>query len=149
MECGAHPPLSERPKLRDITFRIVNENDIVPRVPGVLIGYRHCGREVFLDSFGNIDVDPSILKKLCSDVWGIAAELHTKTRLRAVESLVRDHFLEAYKERILTGENGGNGDLDQTSPSRTSAAQGQTSQTGLTGQTNAGIAQVIKPNNGE
>ncbi|HWY74991.1 MAG TPA: lipase family protein, partial [Verrucomicrobiae bacterium] len=29
------------------TFRVVNEEDIVPRVPGVLAGFRHCGQEIF------------------------------------------------------------------------------------------------------
>lgn len=30
-------------------YRFVNNNDIVTRVPPVLLGYRHCGHEVYLD----------------------------------------------------------------------------------------------------
>ncbi|TWT94495.1 lipase family protein [Stieleria varia] len=30
-------------------FRFVNNNDIVTRVPPILLGYRHCGYEVYLD----------------------------------------------------------------------------------------------------
>lgn len=88
------------PVLRLRTFRLVHENDIVPRVPGLLIGYRHCGRELFLDSFGHVDVDPSIRKKLLSDVWGIAAELHKGTKEKAVAKLVTDHFMDRYLERV-------------------------------------------------
>lgn len=35
-------------------FRYVNNNDIVTRVPPVMLGYRHCGRQVYLDRDGNI-----------------------------------------------------------------------------------------------
>ena len=35
-------------------FRFVNNNDVVTRVPPVLLGYRHCGREVYVDRNGKI-----------------------------------------------------------------------------------------------
>jgi len=35
-------------------FRFVNNNDIVTRMPPVLLGYRHCGSEVYLDRNGKI-----------------------------------------------------------------------------------------------
>ncbi len=35
-------------------FRYVNNNDIVTRVPPNLLGYRHCGREVYLNRDGKI-----------------------------------------------------------------------------------------------
>lgn len=35
-------------------FRFVNNNDIVTRVPPVLLGYRHCGSEVYLNRDGDI-----------------------------------------------------------------------------------------------
>ncbi|HBE72285.1 MAG TPA: lipase [Planctomycetaceae bacterium] len=34
-------------------YRWVNNNDIVPRVPPGWMGYRHCGREMYLDAEGN------------------------------------------------------------------------------------------------
>ncbi|MGB7328479.1 MAG: lipase family protein, partial [Rubripirellula sp.] len=35
-------------------FRFVNNNDIVTRVPPILMGYRHCGREVYLNRNGKM-----------------------------------------------------------------------------------------------
>ncbi|TWU47285.1 Lipase (class 3) [Rubripirellula tenax] len=35
-------------------YRFVNNNDIVTRVPPILLGYRHCGREVYLNRNGKI-----------------------------------------------------------------------------------------------
>ncbi len=35
-------------------YRWVNNNDIVPRVPPTWLGYRHCGREMYLDASGNL-----------------------------------------------------------------------------------------------
>jgi triacylglycerol lipase len=39
----------------DVThYRWVHNNDIVTRVPPVLMGYRHCGNEIYLDRYGRI-----------------------------------------------------------------------------------------------
>lgn len=35
-------------------YRFVNNNDIVTRVPPILLGYRHCGKEVYLNRNGKI-----------------------------------------------------------------------------------------------
>ena len=35
-------------------FRFVNNNDIVPRVPPVLLGYRHAGTEIYIDRNGKL-----------------------------------------------------------------------------------------------
>ena len=35
-------------------FRFVNNNDIVTRVPPILLGYRHSGREVYIDRHGRL-----------------------------------------------------------------------------------------------
>ncbi len=35
-------------------LRWVNNNDIITRVPPVWLGYRHAGREMYLDRFGNL-----------------------------------------------------------------------------------------------
>ncbi len=36
------------------TYRWVNNNDIVPRVPPALLGYRHKGQEVYLNAYGKV-----------------------------------------------------------------------------------------------
>src|SRR5205085_502836 len=36
------------------TYRWVNNNDIVPRVPPAWLGYRHRGQEVYLNAYGKI-----------------------------------------------------------------------------------------------
>jgi Lipase (class 3) len=43
------------------TFRVVNEEDIVPRVPGLLLGYRHAGQEVFFSVECGIPPEPSLV----------------------------------------------------------------------------------------
>ncbi|MDB6109179.1 MAG: putative lipase, partial [Pedosphaera sp.] len=42
------------------TFRFVNKEDVVPRLPGVAIGYRHAGQEVFLPCKGGYVLNPSL-----------------------------------------------------------------------------------------
>lgn len=36
-------------------YRWVNNNDVVTRVPPVWLGYRHCGKEIYLNNVGNIE----------------------------------------------------------------------------------------------
>ena len=38
-------------------FRFHNNNDIVTRVPATLLGYRHVGTFIYIDSNGNLDAD--------------------------------------------------------------------------------------------
>ena len=42
---------------KSVTFRFVNNNDIVTRVPRRLLGYRHVGRVLYLDSSGMLQDD--------------------------------------------------------------------------------------------
>ncbi|MDB6112030.1 MAG: lipase class 3 [Pedosphaera sp.] len=56
------------------TFRFVNEQDIVPRVPGALSGYQHAGQEIFLPAVGGMKLNPPLWFKLLSDAWGTARE---------------------------------------------------------------------------
>ena len=76
-------------------YRWVNNNDIVPRVPPVWMGYRHRGREIYLNSMG----------KICySSGW-----LRTKDQfagfLRGLRKFKLDHFtdhgIHRYIEAIL------------------------------------------------
>jgi len=80
--------------LRDITFRIVNQNDIVPRVPAWL-GYRHCGTEIFLEPNGGWSVDPCLGYKMLCDLLGLYGAFRCHQ-----EVLIKNHFIAAYIERI-------------------------------------------------
>jgi hypothetical protein len=39
--------------------RVVNNRDVVPRLPSPLIGYAHAGAELYIDSFGRMRLEPS------------------------------------------------------------------------------------------
>ena len=81
--------------LYEETFRVVNENDIVPRVPGVLMGYRHVGQEIFLPVGGGFSLNPSLWVKMLSDAIGLwGAWRHEQ------DVLVSDHNIAAYQRRI-------------------------------------------------
>ena len=81
--------------LYEETFRVVNENDIVPRVPGVLMGYRHVGQEIFLPVGGGWCENPSLVELFISDVLGLWAAYRHET-----DVLVADHNINAYQKRI-------------------------------------------------
>jgi len=81
--------------LRDVTFRVVNQNDIVPRTPGLLLGYRHCGQEIFLQPGTGWGVNPSTGYKIVCDALGLWGAFRTRG-----DVLVREHFLAAYQRRI-------------------------------------------------
>jgi len=81
--------------LKDITYRVVNQNDIVPRSPGVLLGYRHCGQEIFLEPTGGWGLNPSLGYKLFSDALGLWTAYRKKC-----DVLITEHFISAYQERI-------------------------------------------------
>jgi hypothetical protein len=87
--------------LRDLTFRVVNQNDVVPRTPGLLLGYRHGGIELFLPAGldGSIGsgwkLNPGPWLRAWSDLLGLyGAWRHRR------EVLVSEHFLSAYCRRI-------------------------------------------------
>ena len=82
-------PLSRR------TYRVVLEEDIVPRVPGVLMGYRHAGREYFLPSIGSGRLDPPLWLKLVSDAWGTYRDWR-----RGRVAQLADHGLSRYLEAL-------------------------------------------------
>jgi hypothetical protein len=84
-------------RLKDITFRVVNQNDIVPRTPGWLLGYRLCGNEVFLPpgSVTNWELNPGLWGNACSDVLGLCDAWREQR-----DVLVSEHFLNAYARRM-------------------------------------------------
>ncbi len=78
--------------LRQISFRFVHEEDIVPRIPGVLLGYRHAGQEIFFSSGKRVLWNPKALALAVSDLFGIAEEWALRHRL----SLLSDHSITDY-----------------------------------------------------
>lgn len=90
--------------LGDRTFRFVFEEDLVARVPGVLMGYRHTGQEVFIPSLcrafcpqGYL-LNPSLIVKLISDACGLF-RLGGTSRLMAL-AVIGDHAAEGYVRAI-------------------------------------------------
>jgi Lipase (class 3) len=82
--------------LRDVTFRLVNANDIVPRVPGHLMDYADCGHEIFLPVENNsFQVDPDLAQKILSDEMGFCEAI-----VMGHDVLITDHFIADYQKRI-------------------------------------------------
>lgn len=82
--------------LRPVTYRVVNQNDIVPRTPGWLMGYRHCGQEMFLPVGGGGWLNPALPRKLLSDAMGLIVAYHDRE-----EVLITDHYLKSYQQAML------------------------------------------------
>jgi triacylglycerol lipase len=80
--------------LKDITFRVVNENDIVPRVP-FAPAFRHCGLKIFLCCPMGVIVNPHWWETADSDSVGF---LHAV--LKRTDVIVGDHYLAAYQKRM-------------------------------------------------
>jgi triacylglycerol lipase len=77
--------------LRDRTFRVVNCNDIVARVPGWLLGYRHVGNLEFINASGEIVENPSLFGLLLSDALGLC-----RAYRQLDDVLVTEHFMSRY-----------------------------------------------------
>jgi triacylglycerol lipase len=81
--------------LYEETFHMINENDIVPRLPGWLMGYRHCGQEIFLPVGSGWDLNPPLWVKLLSDASGLWSAWRQHQ-----DVLVAEHNLANYQRRI-------------------------------------------------
>jgi hypothetical protein len=77
------------------TYRVVNQNDLVPRLPGWLLGYRHAGQLQFLTAFGQLVPDAPPWVMLLSDALGLWQAWRRKR-----DVLLTDHFIEQYIERL-------------------------------------------------
>jgi triacylglycerol lipase len=75
----------------DVThYRWVHNNDLVTRVPPVLMGYRHCGNEIYLDRHGRIRKLTGVLRS--RDRWrGLMSGLF-QWRL----DMLSDHSIKQY-----------------------------------------------------
>ena len=72
--------------LRSVSFRYVNDKDIVPRVPLFTAGYRHAGEEFFLLSDGALHRDPGLEMKIQNFLSSKGASLHSDI-LKALAAL--------------------------------------------------------------
>jgi len=82
-------------RLADRTWRLVNANDLVPRLPGLLLGYRHCGQEILLAPGGGCLVNPPWWQTGLSDVVGFYSAFR-----RRCDVLITEHYLEAYRSVV-------------------------------------------------
>jgi hypothetical protein len=83
--------------LKFVTYRVVNQNDIVPRVPPLLCRYRHCGHLIFMPPGGGWKMDPSLQALALADFIGFvgaAESLH--------DVLISEHAIENYRRRMMT-----------------------------------------------
>jgi len=96
--------------LGNVTFRLVYQEDIVPRLPhlpSVRDPYRHCGREVFISSttpvrqVADLWINPPVWRLLISDAWGIYRAF-TISKFAGALDPIRDHFIINYT-RALEG----------------------------------------------
>jgi len=87
--------------LRARTFRVVNSDDLVPRLPWLLASYRHAGNEIFfpapacaarlgLGEAGPL-INPSLWRKLPADALALARALATRH-----PTLLEDHHVRSY-----------------------------------------------------
>jgi|SRR5581483_3059495 hypothetical protein len=85
--------------LGEITFRMVNEEDLVPRLPLWLVGNRHAGREIFFPVGGAPRENAPLWFKLASDAEGFYRAYHSRRLLCVDEELV-DHHVDNYVRRL-------------------------------------------------
>ena len=81
--------------LLDKTFNVVNQNDIVPRTPPLLLGYKRAGQKVFLPCGGGWALNPPLWSLLLSDALGFWGAYRA-----GKDVLVTEHFIAAYQQRI-------------------------------------------------
>ncbi len=85
--------------MREVTFRVVNQNDLVPRLPGWLLGYRHCGQELFIRPDGRAEANPTLMERIIWDALGLYGAYRHRE-----DVLIREHFLGAYIEQMQREE---------------------------------------------
>jgi triacylglycerol lipase len=100
-------------------FRFVNNNDIVTRVPPILLGYRHCGQEVYMNRDGKITQISHINRR--RDRWkGFLSGL-MKWRIDHFD----DHSVHRYIEAILAAVEEERSEIASGGQAKSSAAYAQ------------------------
>ncbi len=82
--------------LGDATFTLINDCDIVPRIPGWLGGYRRPGRDEFISFRGKIIQDPTVFTRLFSDALSLWMGWEARRNPTFVEELLTDHHVDNY-----------------------------------------------------
>jgi triacylglycerol lipase len=77
------------------TFRFVNNNDIVTRVPPRVNGYRDVGRVLYFDSQGNLQDDISWWNRFLDRVKGLEADFG-----KVGPDNIKDHFGDGYADLL-------------------------------------------------
>jgi Lipase (class 3) len=94
--------------LAERTFRLVYQEDIVPRVPHLPKlhdPYRHCGQEVFISSttpvraVDDLWFNPPLWRLLISDAWGIY-RAWLVSKFRGALDPIQDHFIINYTRAL-------------------------------------------------
>jgi len=80
--------------LKDVTYRMVNNCDIVTRIPTRLTGYSHCGQLIYIDKDGKLHIDdaPSMWETFWDRVKG---RLEDFAHLKLLGG-ISDHSIEEY-----------------------------------------------------
>jgi len=78
-------------QLRSRYFRVVNNRDIVPRIPTRFMGFEHAGEVIYFDDFGRLHRDPGLWFRLLDTVVVSMDDLKDQ----ALET-VKDHSASDY-----------------------------------------------------
>lgn len=81
--------------------RVIHQEDIVCRIPGYLIGYRHSGHVDFIPSLGEgykpaIWFDPGLEMRILSDITGIWRAWRAKRNILVLDDLLACHHVDSY-----------------------------------------------------
>jgi triacylglycerol lipase len=88
-------------------YRWVNNNDIVTRVPPVLLGYRHSGTEQYLDRHGRLR-DLKGWRRASDMLKGFFSELTKKFRIDSLSDHSIVDYIETIHEHVRMEKNGKN-----------------------------------------
>lgn len=78
------------------TYHFINGMDIVPRLPGAALGYRHCGQSYFFSEQGVLELNPRLWAMWLSDLSGFWQDLRKRHEL----SLLAEHRMALYQEKV-------------------------------------------------
>jgi triacylglycerol lipase len=84
---------------KNITWRVIDQEDIIARVPTLLGLFWHSGQTAFYNSFGKLHINMPAFWRLPSDINGIVRELVKRLGF----AVIRDHFIAVYRE-VLAGK---------------------------------------------
>ncbi len=78
-----------------ITYRFINNNDVVTRVPTRSLGYRHVGQPLYIDVQGKIHTDIHWWNKFLDRVKGRIEDLG-----KLGTDGIKDHSMEKYVKNL-------------------------------------------------